>query len=921
MYSPYNEIIISEYEVEDTEFVIGGTMDGATVKNNLYGQIKYQKEPHSAICESNGAYVDCLPDVQTNNYVTLSSSTYVLEITDANGRTISQEVELTSQDITFNYTVSNLGTKFLTKDSTTKSFICGAENEFYGVIRITSFYVDGYEFKIDTATLSTPYSVIKVTGEPLPGTPGEGLFNGTVTVNFKLESLLDDPTSECLCDRPNDFVTGDGWFEFHVYEPGQYNITMSLECGNNIYVGDVTQTVNVGNGEEFDVKLNNMPVRFMLGPESNRQSNFYNAVSVAPSPNDTSMSGWRQAYLEESYNFNLFPTTEEYQTIWSKYINDLSSITDITNKKKIIKYKFDAIFGLSSAVYMCNLSSNFSYTAIGGVDIPLNRALHPNYNQTEEFNEWIYSDESQVTNSNNIPNIVASNYSSDGNKSGNITNGAKYNDLFKVRESGAYTSKYIGNYFSAFSNNGRYINSYSGDCSAKSVSIPDNTAVNLVNENGGWKILGDKYIYETDEMVLANALGIASIAGRSDAVCNNLTNRKPYLRAMYVDRKLDYDLLLFTPTNAQLYVTPESSETDKNIPVTSARVSGFTYNGIEMSYDDEYNVISVDENGNPDKRLEYSYNVSEGNSNCYTIHNKVIAGETNYLVWNHEEEDAISQDNKDKIHYIPRYHTVNVNDGIDLKNFFWSSFNEGKINSYITNKQGGSGEGIYIKRGQKYYVFKHNNTDGYNGEYDLNTYPTKRLIDVGNIVSSTRFKLSLASCSYNFTTSYNEGNIIARIRNKKTDNFEFNIKNSNVIKFFIKENPEFEFGHFRFERTDIDADGYSIFSCGHADLKFKYNTNLEASGFNVYPMYPVVLRVLNNTFGVSKPDGVTYLKSTSKNDGLYGENNLGQRLYELAHRRLTKIYGPSLIGGSSCLSTLSPAYAQGFHGFTCEQAD
>ena len=97
---------------------------------------------------------------------------------------------------------------------------------------------------------------------------------------------------------------------------------------------------------------------------------------------------------------------------------------------------------------------------------------------------------------------------------------------------------------------------------------------------------------------------------------------KPYFRTEFIDRRFDYDLLFITPTKFGEDIT------DWNC----ARLSGNTYNGIEMAYTDEdKSIVSV---GND---TEYQY---DSNTGIITLYNgkkrfydsKIIIGNNSYQI-------------------------------------------------------------------------------------------------------------------------------------------------------------------------------------------------------------------------------------------------------------------------------------------------
>jgi hypothetical protein len=964
LYDSLGDVVIYEDEMSITDFVIGGQIINNKVVPNNFGAITYQKylddddKPISAVCSGNSGYVDCAYNpLVDNHYATLANETYVLDITDSNGKTISEEITLMPPNVSFVYEVRPLGTKFYNTSITKIDFICDEYNKFYGIIRVPRFYVDGYEFSITSATL-VQYSIgvgkyqVNVSGTPATQ-GGKSTFgeNASVEVVFELISLYEEPNTsvrQCMCEKNNGmensnlldastlFKFVDGGFEFAVYRPEMYNMKMWLVCdgkvldGNNGTVNsEVSQNITVMNGEDFDTRLNEMPVRFMLGTVNDTKqatisdtSNFYgkNATGL---PKGSDIKGWYGVHKEDTYKFSSFPTTETYELIWEKY--DFNGVTQVDTKKKIIKYKFDRIFKLSNVAYLTNTSDNtFRYTANGGVPPTMIRTLHPIYdeidtiNRKEAISRWINADSSRAKNENRIPNIIGNNYylnrSKDRfeNTGETVSTSPSFNPIFYEANSDNPITNYVGNYFMAATNNGRYTSFSGGNCNLSSMQIPSYAAVNL---QGGWKWIGDDIDYNHSS--LSPILKRACKSG-NDGGCSGLISL-PYLRAMFVDRKLDYNLIIWsqTPNDVKIY-----SDEKKNIPLNSARISGITYNGIEMSYEDRYNIISIGTENNPNAknaRLEYSYEI-DANGDAHTVYNEP----TTNIIW--KSEDYYTVDNGTQHYYsyndafnaaremypdetdeeleahvkrpnyykslLKTFYEAKINKYFDARELFWSTFNNDKLTTYWINKNGGSStppsnpynSWIYDENSD-FYLFKHDaDTSLYNGYFNENNYPSMRLIDIGNVGRGRNdFNLSLASCSYSMNASIKNDSIIASTSKGDTVSvtldldklIDLEIPPSDFnpthmgIPLFTKVEP---FANMVYTGTTSSYDGYKIFNSSFIRIRFKPNV-YRRKGFTCYPRVYRIISVLDtvnfNENGRYKTDGLTYIKTTSKNDGLF----------------------------------------------------
>lgn len=947
LYDSYGDVVVSEFGMEETDFVIGGTLDGDNVVINDNGYIKYQ------ICDEG----DCIVRNGDNEPVKIENQEYVLDITDVNGKTISQKIVILSPTISFEYTTRNLGSRFYNTTITDIDFICNETNQFYGYITVNKFYIDGYEFKINEAVIikvpraENDYNyVIRVKGQANTY-KGKELFGTNVaTVIFRLSSLIDDEetnqrvkVNDCMCDKANNNVpthaTVKDWvlfevvnvgetaeegkeFRFHVYRPGNYTLTMTEYCvDKEIPESMVSQVISVGNGEEFEAKLNEMPVRFMLGTISdtknadianNVKCNFYRSTAVTTA-NGAGITGWYGVHKEDTYRFDLFPTTEDYWLIWRRYVN-LNNITDGEERLKVIKYKFDKMFSLSNAAYSTNTSEpNFIYGASGGVSPIRYRMLSPIYEESTMENlqkNWKFSDINYTSNDNRYPNIVGTNYwwkKSEKDRGcvgsecrqGRTTISPNFNSFFynmctSVGARHINVVTYLGNYFAAFTNNGRYTGSTSGNCSYNIVQIPSYSAVNLLN---AWKDSRQDIIYQCSNVGFVNTvLNRAANKDTQDGLCTNVGTTQPYLRAMFVDRKLDYDLVIFAPLIGNTIKLHDEDRKEKVL--NCARISGVTYNGIEMSYDSEaltnnakgYNVISASPISNgvaeANTRLEYSYSASSDPSeNAITIYNEPQAGN---VVW-YAEDDPNKQ-------LLKKFFTASIgdNNGVDIRNYFWSTFNKPLLEDYIENVQLKTGDDYnnsIFDVNKELYLYQHSgDTAQYNGDFNVTNYPSKRLVDIGDIEGGYNFRLTLSAFKYNISTTFDEGRLIGRA--KVGDNVDFSMMYQNGIEIIPPTDASDEYANIKFSPNGAGYhdSSYTKFTATTGRLMFRYDNTMNGSNsnkFSCYPSFPRLIKVLdtrdfNDETGRYKTDSITYIKTASQTqeagNKLFGDNSLEDRI-------------------------------------------
>ena len=560
---------------------------------------------------------------------TLKNQIYTLAVTDNNDKTVRQRISLSMDNLSFNCEARKLGTKFYTTEMTPKSFICDKKNDYFGKITIDKVYIDGYEFELVSASAVSLSNTEIIIETECKYASSASPFNGNQTVYFRISPSENKTIDECFCQeaygQPT-FKFSNKAIELYVYQPMSYLIVITQECdGEEITDNQTSQLIKVDNGSNFNTYLNGMPIRFMLGTISDtpsasiaNTSNFYRSKAsntvISGSGISPDIIGWFGVHQEDTYKFN--STSNENEKVWSDYFSFGSDITALKARTSILKYKFDKMFKLSNTVYVTSTSNQtFNYTYTGGVEPILTRSLAPYYSDTKKMERTnIYKDNGGVTMYKKAPNIVGSNYIGDiGTRRYDEHISPRFNGLWDSESDGTY----LGNYFAAFTKNGRYTGTTGGKCSISIMAIPNNTAVNVVDggENG-WKKLG------RDIQVNSFPIGVYE-TGNYDMACGGKT--QPHLRALAVDRRLDYDLEIWSPTNGRNFRLHSNYLLERIWK--SSRVRGTVYGGIEMSFDTDDNIISADTDSSPtvitpNNRLEYSYSAdTNSESNAITIYN------------------------------------------------------------------------------------------------------------------------------------------------------------------------------------------------------------------------------------------------------------------------------------------------------------
>ena len=924
--------VISETGMTLNRFVIGGYVDDNTgfVKSNIpNGAVMYQTGTLS------GTKVD-------NEYGDngLTNQVYTLSVTDTNGKTLSERIEIKIPKITVEYKAKQLGAKFYSTATTRIDYICTEETQFYGRLRILDFIVDGYVFEI---TQSEPIGYdqakdvykILVTGETIDVGDGHKITTSALISLGAVKSPEKGFVRECLCDNGNKaakqqmaaenmFIKGTEpttyWFRrqtgpsddsperntFYMYQPNRFTLTITQICdGELVQENTTSEIVAVNNGQNFHTYLSGMPVKFMLGSVSDSSaatiantSNFYRSDVVTNTTNP-GLTGWYGLHQETTYRFNLPDslTLLKNTDIWTDFVTLNSSIISFKSKANILKFKFNAMFSLSKSAYVIDGSSPLVHEQHGGIDPILHRSVIPQYEVYKTFGTmYVLSESNRATGLRDYPNIVGNNYS-----------GFTTNDQYPYFNRAAYTrnTELIGNYFAAFTQNGGYTSFTEIDDSIKAMKIPNYTKV-TPRTTPKEKIIGN------DEVKTLEKFNYSYTKNG---------NFQPYLRGMFLDRRFDFSLVLFAPAFGQALNLYTNDGTDPREKIwKSARISGWTFNGIEMSYDSEYNIISADTDAsdeqeatyaNPIKTLEYSYSIPKDgvDDDAVTIYNS--------------EKDMVWEGEQDENHQIiKRYYLANFAD-YDIRNYFWSYFNEKRLKLVADNND---------IEADIPYVFKHPPTDmkyktsrppyGYNGDFKMETvvpggnYPIVRAIDICNIPPSDTFDFEVLSCCYNIKAA-RDTNGTLHCTARGDDGISVRTQFESPVQFLAPNADSKDFYNVLYtikgDESGCDGKTYKRFNALEADLYFRYNLVTSNENFDIYTSTPRVIRVLPKfKKGGKEYDGITYIKTVTEHgeiiaantlDGVLSDSDVVLYTFDKATNDKWKLMFPSIFNKDTFLPT------------------
>jgi hypothetical protein len=175
------------------------------------------------------------------------------------------------------------------------------------------------------------------------------------------------------------------------------------------------------------------------------------------------------------------------------------------------------------------------------------------------------------------------------------------------------------------------------------------------------------------------------------------------------------------------------------------------------------------------------------------------------------------------------------------------------------------------------YLFSYPSTQTnlYNGDFNRedairpNNYPTKRFIDVCNIMPLGSYNFRITSCSYGgMQTVINEDATISS-EVKEGETFDVDFEFDKVVRFVQSSSSNKSLGNVIY-RLNGTSDGYSLFIANGANLMFTISQK-SANDFDVYTRLPKLIRVLPYTADI---DGITYFKTTTPNGEIKAEKNL-----------------------------------------------
>lgn len=524
--------------------------------------------------DSKNNVVDKDVDLSDNTFTIKNQDNgrYSLVVTDANGQSQTKKLTLAMSPISLDYEIRELGLKYVSGNTFIESIMC--QNENYGLITIDGFYIDSYRFEIQDVDVNyysqASHLVITITAATCVENLDKfknNLSIAKIDITIGESDICGTSKDEIFVDKTTEEGKTIKVIQLKIKHPKVYRTVVRQCCNENCTCesgcNESEYAMNVPNGANFYGFINSVPIEFIMDMDG--QTSAYSPYK--------SYKSWLNVNQEkeDGYAFYHFPKEDfnwkrSVAIPWGEYIriDQMESATtfDLTN---IVYSKFNYMFKLSNAVYTSDGGSNtFNFSSTGGRQPILYRSLVPYFRDEELIGStYLFSDNNMVSLNDAYPDVVGSNYN--GFNPSTPKNIPDLNPFIK-RVNGRE-----GNMFAAFTNNGGYINAYRIDANKYVAATPSN-AYGHVNLSTTVKPLGE------DMDISSNGL------------INSGTTY--YFNAKFVDRRMDYDLEIYAPT-VVTNITSGLTDTQKK-QLGTTRIKGVIYNGIEMSYDNDYNIISGD---------------------------------------------------------------------------------------------------------------------------------------------------------------------------------------------------------------------------------------------------------------------------------------------------------------------------------------
>lgn len=340
------------------------------------------------------------------NNIAITNGIYTFTFTDANGETLTQIINLAQQPIFIEYETTNL-TKRYFADSLKEDF-CG---KFNGNFILTELSIDNQIKMIDSIKqINSNTFEVNLIGE------------SDVYVLLTINSL--ESENDYIC---NVQLNDNNQWSIGIWKPGKYEVKVEqkiygLNENCSLYEPNTSVDIfQIFNGKSFDMKVNGILLRFILGKNYDNDNFAVKNGSDVESYNKVDTS-WLQSYNPDIYAFNEFLESGNDTVIgnsikknleyWEDAIdinsdgiaaNDEDAITEAIYLTK--SYQLQTVVNMMKGSYLTSLTPNeVNIGHIGGVS----PVIYKSYTIPSETIEVIDNREDVVMSNSsvtiNIPN-------------------------------------------------------------------------------------------------------------------------------------------------------------------------------------------------------------------------------------------------------------------------------------------------------------------------------------------------------------------------------------------------------------------------------------------------------------------------------------------------------------------------------------
>lgn len=799
---------------------------------------------------------------------------YTVRVVDSNGRYIESKVEMERPSMSINYESYDLSTKYF-EGMSTKQEICDNGNQFYGQINVTSVTIDNEDYSITNVAWNNGGDISgKTDDDIMPNTMSLSDESGnTKEIQFGL--YVDESYSgitNCLCDsgtttQPGNaiFDKDNGVWKVFIYVPTTYIFKFKEKPGKGCVWQDtnasgstvgshiVSIVIQINNGDEFNLLVNTVPFKFMVGTtmedRANYSTNFY--------PTSVNTEGWYKAYDESVYGYkgkdDIFalkigsnPSKNIEQ--WTQFIDFDNGVEVINNDIiKVLLYKFSNLFTMTESIHMTEDSSQkISVDSVGGSGAILARMLRPAY---EDFGQnlnglylrnFIFGNDNKATNDGIHPTIVPRETATIPNDTTGWNDhmfsdwknasGGTLNKLFTGEEN----SEYIYNYFAQFTKNGGIVssaNTCKTDPDIKYQSIPYKASTYSPKES---QIYG---------ICAGNSKEVDTPVGKYDKVIGTGRNSNyPYIAVPFIDRRFDYEFDIYMPNSIsgayakELEKNEGAADDSKDIEEAAKelnvwKINGYTYNGIEMAYDDNYQIIGSDE-----------YISSGETKETPTRLGKAISSKTVFEYQYETESGTTTFNENSKVWRMPYDLIINGCRGLNTNV-------QNKNNSYYLNEN-------FVDVGDEQSIKKPTEKDDSTGwfkkefrtqqDFSAKTYPLKHNFQLSattamgeNAKVFDNITFEYTSCSYDITPEYNDAYSAITTTAQAGENVKFTIVGNSVISYTQNDKDY----NFEYALQNISGDKKSIkLKVKNTNIAFHINIPSEDT-HNIYVHLPAIVNL------------------------------------------------------------------------------